>query len=148
MYEKCLLGQEKVLGEDHKDTLTTVNNLGEVYREMKDYEKALEYYERDLKGSEKTLGKTHPDTLSTVNNIGALYNDGMKDYKKAEELYRMALEGYEAQLGKDHKSTKNCANNLAICLHAAREKVKLRKVLEKYPHLITSVAGVRRGWSK
>eukprot|EP00519_Triparma_laevis_P014727 CAMPEP_0182492236 /NCGR_PEP_ID=MMETSP1321-20130603/1439_1 /TAXON_ID=91990 /ORGANISM="Bolidomonas sp., Strain RCC1657" /LENGTH=80 /DNA_ID=CAMNT_0024694675 /DNA_START=6 /DNA_END=245 /DNA_ORIENTATION=- len=44
--ERCLVGREKVLGEDHKDTLGTVNNLGEVYYELKDYEKALEYYER------------------------------------------------------------------------------------------------------
>ena len=101
-----------------------------------------------MKGYEKTLGKTHPDTLGTVMNMAIVYQAGMKDYEKAEEFFRRALEGYEAQLGKDHKSTKNCANNLAICLHAAGEKVKLRKVLEKYPHLITSVAGVRRGWSK
>jgi len=142
------LGQEKVLGEDHKKTLGSLNNLGTVYHKMKDYEKALEYYERALKGREKTLGKTHPDTLNTVGNIAIVYDDGMKDYEKAEELYRRALEGYEAQLGKDHKSTKNCANNLAICLHAAGEKEKLRKVLEEYPHLITSVAGVNYGWSK
>jgi tetratricopeptide (TPR) repeat protein len=101
----------------------------------------LEYYKRALKGSEKTLRKTHPDTLSTVMNIGAAYNDGMKDYEKAEELYRRALEGYEAQLGKDHEDTKMCANNLALCLEA-----RLRKVLDEYPHLITSDAGVYYGW--
>jgi tetratricopeptide (TPR) repeat protein len=134
-YEKCLLGQEKVLGEDHKDTLATVNNLGNVYDNIKDYEKALEYYERALKGREKTLGKTHPDTLSTVVNIAIVYKAGMKDYEKAEELYRRALEGNEAQLGKDHENTKHCAKNLAICLHTAGEEVKLRKVLEEYPHI-------------
>jgi tetratricopeptide (TPR) repeat protein len=146
MWEKCLLGQEKVLGEDHKKTLMTVGNLGIVYQKMKDYEKALEYYERALKGSEKTLGKTHPETLGTVMNIGAAYNDGMKDYEKAEELYRMALEGNKAQLGKDHEGSKKCARNLAICLHAAEEKVKLRKILDEFPHLITSDAGVYYGW--
>jgi tetratricopeptide (TPR) repeat protein len=132
VYEKCLLGQEKVLGEDHKKTLDTVNNLGNVYYKMEDYEKALEYYERALKGKEKTLGKTHPDTLSTVYNIANVYKAGMKDYEKAEELYRRALEGNEAQLGKDHENTKDCANNLALCLHEAGEKVKVRKVLDEY----------------
>jgi tetratricopeptide (TPR) repeat protein len=135
VYEKCLLGKEKVLGEDHKKTLMTVNNLGIGYRRMKDYEKALEYFERALKGSEKTLGKTHPDTLGTVMNIGIVYRDGMKDYRKAEELYRRALEGYEAQLGKDNENTKNCAKNLAGCLAKAGERKRLRKVLEEYPHI-------------
>jgi len=148
VFEKCLLGKEKVLGKDHKKTLATVNNLGIVYKEMKDYEKALEYYERALKGREKTLGKTHPETLSTVMNIATVYAGGMKDYEKAEEFYRRALEGYEAQLGKDHDHTKICAKNLAIRLHAAGEEVKLRKVLEEYPHMITSEAGVYYGWSK
>jgi hypothetical protein len=31
VYEKCLLGKETVLGEDHKKTLATVNNLGTVF---------------------------------------------------------------------------------------------------------------------
>ena len=106
VFEKCLLGQEKVLGEDHRKTLMTVGNLGIIYDDLKDYEKALEYYERALKGSEKTLGKTHPDTLSTVYNIAIVYIEGMKDYEKAEELYRRALEGNEAQLGKDHENTR------------------------------------------
>ena len=115
---------------------------------MKDYEKALEYYERALKGKEKTLGKTHPNTLSTVYNIAIVYNDGLKDYEKAEEFYRRALEGYEAQLGKDHEYTKDGAHNLALCLEQAGEKEKLRKVLDNYPHLITSEDGVYYGWSK
>ena len=135
VYEKCLLGQEKVLGEDHKKTLGTVNNLGTVYDKMGNYEKALEYYERALKGYEKTLGKTHPNTLITVMNIAIVYNDGMKDYEKAEELYRRALEGYEAQLGKDHEESKRCAKNLAACLAKAGERKRLRKVLEEYPHI-------------
>ena len=73
VYERCLAGREKVLGEDHKKTLMTVNNLGNVYYGLQDYEKALEYYERALKGYEKTLGKTHPDTLTTVMNIANVY---------------------------------------------------------------------------
>ena len=81
-------------------------------------------------------------------NIGIVYRDGMKDYRKAEELYRRALEGYEAQLGKDNENTKNCAKNLAGCLAKAGERKRLRKVLEEYPHLITSFAGVHYGWSK
>ena len=59
-----------------------------------------------------------------------------KDYGKAEELYQRVLEGFEAQLGKDHEKTKSSAQNLAICLANAGEKLKLRKIIDEYPHIL------------
>ena len=96
----------------------------------------MEYYERALKGKEKMLGKTHPETLSTVGNIAIVYKNGLKDYDKAEELLQRVLEGYEAQLGKDHENTKMCAMNLAACFVGAGEKLKLRKIIDEYPHIM------------
>ncbi|GMH48273.1 hypothetical protein TL16_g00253 [Triparma laevis f. inornata] len=107
VWEKCLVGQTKLHGEDHRLTLMTMGNLGAVYFALKS-EKALEYYERALKRSEKLMGKNHPDTLSTMMNTAIFYDNNLKNYVKAEELYERALEGYEAQFGKDHKSTKDC----------------------------------------
>ena len=119
------------------------NNLGVVYHNLKDYEKALEYYERALKGNEKMLGKMHPETLMTVMNIANVYNDGLKDYGKAEELYQRVLEGNEAQLGKDHERTKRCAMNLAGCFAKAGEKLKLRKIVEEYPHIMINQPAIK-----
>ena len=45
-------------------------------------------------------------------------------------------EGNEAQLGKDHEETKKCRMNLAMCFAAAGEKLKLRKIIDKYPHIM------------
>ncbi|GMH80242.1 hypothetical protein TL16_g08463 [Triparma laevis f. inornata] len=43
VHERCLAGRMKVLGEDHKDTCATLNNLGLVYNDgLKNHEKALE----------------------------------------------------------------------------------------------------------
>ncbi|GMH60067.1 hypothetical protein TrLO_g2220 [Triparma laevis f. longispina] len=71
--ERCLAGRTKVLGEDHKETLGTFNNLGESYYGINNYEKALEYFERALRGKEQTLGTTHPDTLGIVDNVTIIY---------------------------------------------------------------------------
>jgi len=136
VYERCLEGRVKVLGEDHKDTVMTVMNLGVFYMEIKNYEKALECYERALKAFEKTLGKTHPDTLRSVECNATVYHVGLKYYGKAEELYQRALEGFEAQLGKDHAQAKKCAKNLAVCLFEAGETLKMRKIIDEYPHII------------
>ena len=91
-----------MLGEDHQDTLGTLNNFGNVYADLKNNEKALECYERALEGYKETLGKNDPGTLTAMECITGLYNDGLKYCGKAEELYQRALEGYEAQLRKDN----------------------------------------------
>lgn len=125
-----------MLGEDHKKTWASLNNLGAIYHELKNYEKALNYYERSLKGNESLLGKTHPETLKGVGNIAIVYMYCLENYGKAEELYRRVLEGKEAQLGKDHESTKRTTMALATCLAYAEEKQKLRNILDDYSHLL------------
>ncbi|GMH57950.1 hypothetical protein TrLO_g7276 [Triparma laevis f. longispina] len=113
----------------------TLNNLGSVYDDLKNYEKAFEYYEKDLKGSEKTLGKNHPDTLATVMNIAIIYVSGLNDYGKAEELFERALMGYEAQLGKDNKYTKLCAKNFKLCLEYSGNSESFAELISSYPGL-------------
>ena len=108
--------RRRVLGEEHKDTLTSLNNMGVLLEEgLKDYEGALDYYyKRVLMGKEKVLGKTHPDTLTTIINMANLYLNGTKELTKAEEMYRLALDGREKSLGRDHEDTKNCVRTLAV----------------------------------
>ena len=133
VYERCLAGRMKMLGEDHTDTLGTVGNLGAVYDVgLKNFGKALEYYERALKGQERTLGKNHPDTLGTVMILANVYNVGMKDYGKAPQR---ALEGFEAQFGNDHEDSKLCARNFSICLEDSGNSKRLAELKEAYPHV-------------
>src|SRR5256885_13203150 len=51
-------------------SLTTVNNLGNLYRNQGKLAKAEQMYVRALVGSEKALGPDHISTLDTVNNLG------------------------------------------------------------------------------
>ena len=127
--------RERVLGEDHRQTLMTLNNLGTFYHSLKNYKKAMEYYERDLKESSKKLGQNHPSTLMTLENIAIVYYE-LKEYGKAEELYQRTLEGYEAQFGKDHERTKDCAKKFKICLEISGNDEEILKELRKaYPWL-------------
>ena len=109
----ALEGRRRVLGEEHKSTLDSLQNLALLLEKMEDYEGSLAYYQQALTGKERVLGKTHPSTLMTLINLaGALV--GLKSFQKAEELYKQALERYEKSHGKDHKGTKKCARNLGI----------------------------------
>ena len=106
--------RRRILEEEHKDTLDSLNNMDILLKNIEDYEGALDYHQRALRGEEKLLGKTHPDTLDTIVNMAIAYGDGFGDCVKKEEMYRLALDDYEKSLGKDHEDTKKCTRNLSI----------------------------------
>ena len=130
-------GQRRVHGEEHKDTLMSLNNMGALLHDMGDFTSSLDYKGQALRVGEKVQGKTHPDTLCTIMNMAVTYMDGLKDSTKAEEMYRQALDGYEKSLGKQHGDTKDCARNMAILyFQGAPSKEKLRELIKDYPHLL------------
>jgi tetratricopeptide (TPR) repeat protein len=108
---------ERVLGDEHPDTLIGVNNLAECLRELGDAAAALPLHQRALESRERVLVKEHPQTLLSVNNLsGCLFALG--DAAAALPLLQRALESYEQVLGKEHPDTLANVNNLAQCLRA------------------------------
>ena len=69
--ERVLEARRRVLGEDHPDTLTSMNNLAETLRAQGDLAGARGWQERVLEARRRVLGEDHPDTLTSVNNLGA-----------------------------------------------------------------------------
>jgi Tfp pilus assembly protein PilF len=80
-----------VLGAEHPNTLTSVNQLGLVLASQRKYEEAEAMYRRALDGSEKVLGAEHPDTLTSLNNLGYVLERQGK-YEEAEAMHRRAAE--------------------------------------------------------
>ncbi|KZP24368.1 TPR-like protein [Athelia psychrophila] len=111
--QHALAGQTQQLGEDHPDTLSTVNNLAELYRQQAKYEAAETLCQRALSGRELQLGRTHRDTLSAVHNLATLYEQQGK-LDKAEVLYCRAMAGREQQLGVAYPDTLRTVNGLAL----------------------------------
>ncbi len=54
-----------MLGKEHPDTLTSVDNLAALYQAQGRLAEAEPLYKRALEGRERVLGKEHPDTLTT-----------------------------------------------------------------------------------
>ena len=78
--------REAILGDDHPDTLSSINNLAALYRSQGKYDKAEPLYVECLAKRKEILGDDHPDTLSSMNNLAGLYRSQGK-YDKAEPLY-------------------------------------------------------------
>ena len=101
-----------LLGEDHPNTLSMLNNLAEAYKTNGDCQKALELSEKCYMLSMKTNGEEDPDTLTFLNNLASSYRSvGQLD--KFMEAEKRCYELYLGMLGKEHPSTLCAQSNLA-----------------------------------
>ena len=53
MYQRALQGYERARGPEHKSTLQTVNELGNLYKKLERFDEAEKMYQRALQGYEK-----------------------------------------------------------------------------------------------
>ena len=102
--EPLLADQERVLGPDHPDTLTSRNDLAEAYQAAGRAAEAIPLHERTLADRERVLGPDHPDTLTSRNNLAVAYQDAGRA-AEAIPLHERTLADYERVLGPDHPST-------------------------------------------
>ena len=108
----ALSTRENILGLEHQDTLTSMDNLAAVLRGQGKYQAAEENHRRALELREKVLGPEHPSTLTSMNNLAAVLRRQGK-YEAAEEIDRQALELSKKILGPEHPDTLTSMNNLA-----------------------------------
>lgn len=90
-YKQALDTQKAVLGADHPDVATTLNEWALIYFGADDYKKAEALYERALEIREKALGPNHPDVANLLNNYAALLRK-MNQTDKAIELEKRGLD--------------------------------------------------------
>ena len=72
LYREALRIRQKVLGPEHPDTATSLNNLAMLYRDMGEYAKAEPLYREALRICRKILGPEHPDTAIMLGNLALL----------------------------------------------------------------------------
>lgn len=72
MRRETLALKEKVLGQEHPDTLTSMSDLSNVLNSQGRYEEAEVMNWETLALMEKVPGHAHPKTLSTRSNLAHL----------------------------------------------------------------------------
>ena len=78
---------ERVLGKEHADTLTTLNNLAGLYHYEGRLGEAGSMFMRTLKISQRLLGREHTDTLTGLSNLAAVY-DAQGRHADSERLLK------------------------------------------------------------
>ncbi|KAJ6471989.1 hypothetical protein C8R45DRAFT_1164663 [Mycena sanguinolenta] len=96
--------QNKLLGEDHPDTLTAKYNLAITYRDLGRFEQAEKLQMVILEKRRKLLGHDHLLTLTAVHNLAITYYC-LGRSEEAEKLQVVVLEKRRKLLGDDHPNT-------------------------------------------
>ncbi|CAE7273498.1 klc-2 [Symbiodinium natans] len=127
LYREALEARRSKLGDQHPDTLISINNLAALLEARGRLEEAEPLYREALKARRSKLGDQHPDTLISINNLAALLKAHGR-LEEAEPLYREALEGSRTTLGGSHPHTLVSVYNLACLLETIGQHDEAEKL--------------------
>ncbi|NEQ86641.1 MAG: CHAT domain-containing protein, partial [Moorea sp. SIO2I5] len=97
LYRQALALRKKLLGQDHPDVATSLNNLALLYLSQGRYGEAEPLYRQALALTKKLLGQDHPDVATSLNNLAVLYW-AQGDPTSALNLFSQGLEVEEQNL--------------------------------------------------
>jgi serine/threonine protein kinase len=125
LHARARATQEKLLGPDHLETLTSMASQAADYLEAGNLDLALPLLQETLALEKDKLGPDDPATLTTMNCLAEGYRVSRK-FDLALPLYEETLKRRKARLGPDHPDTLRTMNNLA---NAYRLVGKLQQAL-------------------
>ncbi|MFM7881683.1 MAG: tetratricopeptide repeat protein, partial [Microcystis panniformis] len=105
--------RKQLLGDNHPDVATSLNNLALLYSSQGRYTEAEPLYLQALDLRKQLLGDNHPHVATSLNNLAELYRSQGR-YTEAEPLYLEALAIAEQALGENHPNTIIFRENLQI----------------------------------
>src|SRR5258708_6287500 len=105
--------RQRVLGPEHPDTLTSMNDLATDLDDSGHYAEAEKLEREALDISRRVLGPEHPGTLMLMNNLATDLDDSDAE---AEKLFRETLDIKRRVLGPEHPDTLLAMSNLAYVL--------------------------------
>jgi serine/threonine protein kinase len=133
LQESALATRRRTLGEEHPDTLASINSMGALLQLQGRPAEAEIYHREALEKSRRTLGEEHPQTLTSISNMGLLFRLQGR-LAEAELYHREALEKRRRTLGEDHPDTLTSISQLGTLLQfqgrLAEAEPFYREVLE------------------
>ncbi|MCW5777131.1 MAG: tetratricopeptide repeat protein [Phycisphaeraceae bacterium] len=148
--EEALDIRRRVLGDEHPDTLASINYMGILLEIVGRNEEAIPYLREAMEVSRRVLGNEHPDTLASISNMGVLL-ESVGRYEEAMPYVHEAVETRRRVLGDEHQHTLASINNMGVLLESMgryeeamqylREALEIsRRVLgDEHPDTLTSI---------
>ncbi|KAJ7107926.1 hypothetical protein C8R44DRAFT_986984, partial [Mycena epipterygia] len=102
---------KQLLGEENPETILTMSNLAEIYKQLGQLKEAAELLERVMKKQKQVLGDDHLHTLLTMNNLVHTYFE-LSRFQEAKELELAVMNTQKQVLGADHPDTLDAMSNM------------------------------------
>lgn len=113
IYLRLIHIREELYGTEHSSTASSYNDIGTIYTNKREPDRAFEYFHKALKIQEKTLGLEHRDIAGSYNNIAVTFYD-KGDYDQALEYYLKALAIRKKVFGLEHPDTASSYGNIGV----------------------------------
>jgi serine/threonine-protein kinase len=151
--ERVLAIREPLLGPDHPDVGSVLDNIGISRHQAGELQQARELHERAIEIARRALGPEHPDVAMSLHNLALVYRD-LGDRDGARARYEESLAVAERALGPDHVDVAQCLDGLASTHYAAGEYEQARALYERalpitekslgpdHPQVATSLASL------
>jgi serine/threonine protein kinase/Tfp pilus assembly protein PilF len=139
-YQRAIELRSRLLGAENPTTLSTMQDLGELYWLEGNYQKSSEFLEPLLETQRRVVGKEHPDTLQTMNDLATAYDEQGK-YAEAQKLYEDLVEHRRRILGETDRETLNAMNNLAVLYDDQGKRAQAEALYSKVLELQKRVLG-------
>jgi tetratricopeptide (TPR) repeat protein len=107
---------KRLLGAEHPDALTSMNNLASTYMNQGRWKEAEELHVQVMEMRKSLFGAEHPDTMTSMGYLALTYRNQGR-WKEAEELHVQVMEMRKRLLGAEHPDTLTSMGNLAFTYH-------------------------------
>jgi CHAT domain-containing protein/tetratricopeptide (TPR) repeat protein len=107
------VGKKAYGTEKHEKYASSLSNLGNLYRSMKQFDKAEQAATKCLQLRKEIFGTDHIDYAYSLNNLGLIQMD-KGNLQESEKNLLQALATFKTKLGKNHRNVATCSNNLGF----------------------------------
>lgn len=130
LFQQALTIRINLLGHNHVDVATILNNIGRIHVQLDQFDEALEYYTRALQVRKMKLGKDSLDYAATAFNTGQSYHQ-KGELNKASELYHEFLRVALQKFGNSHRDVAVVLSGIAQIHQEQREYEKALELYEE-----------------
>ena len=131
---------KRLYGEYHYDILALYSELGEQYRFISEYKKAVYYKELALNNSEHLYGDNHAYTAFKLQSLADMYVISA-DYEKADLFYRRALKIREKLLSPNDPLIADTLRSIGILYTITSQYSKAEDTFRRVNSIITDLLG-------
>ncbi|KAH8800727.1 hypothetical protein F5884DRAFT_535147 [Xylogone sp. PMI_703] len=103
--------RKKLFGQKHKDTLSSMQMAGSVYRDQGRWNEAEKLEVQVMETRKRVLGQEHPSTLTSMANLAFTWKSQSRNCE-ALKLMKKCFQLQQQKLGENHPDTVSSRNTL------------------------------------